>query len=43
MPTMFQSEQHQQQRLGEQDKEDIPLAVQIPVALTTLAVLFFLS
>jgi len=43
MPTIFHSEQHKQRLFDEQNKENILLAVQIPVALTALAVLFFLA
>lgn len=40
MSTIFHDDQ---QRMSEQDKENILLAAQIPVALTALAVLFFLA
>jgi len=42
MSTLFNTEQ-QQYRMANQDKEDILLVAQIPVALTALAVLFFLA
>jgi len=43
MSILFHADQHQQHRLNVQDKEDLLLAVQIPIALTALALLFFLA
>jgi len=43
MSTIFHTEDDKQHFFIEQNRENILLAVQIPVALTTLAVLFFLS
>jgi len=42
MSTIFHVEDDKQHLFGEHSKEDILFAMQIPVALTTLAVLFFL-
>ncbi len=42
MSILFHADQHQH-RLNVQDKEDLLLAVQIPIALTALALLFFLA
>jgi len=43
MSTLFNTGEQQQHRMAEQDKENILLVAQIPVALTALAVLFFLA
>jgi len=43
MTTIFHVEDDKQHRFGEQSKEDILFVMQIPVALTALAVLFFLA
>jgi len=43
MATIFHVEDDKQHLFGEQSKEDILFVMQIPVALTTLAVLFFLA
>jgi len=43
MATIFHVEDDKQHRFGEQSKEDILFVMQIPVALTALAVLFFLA
>jgi len=43
MVTIFHAEGDKQSLFGEQSKEDILFVMQIPVALTALAVLFFLA
>ncbi len=43
MATIFHAEGDKQSLFGGQSKEDILFVMQIPVALTTLAVLFFLA
>jgi len=43
MATIFHMDDDKQHLFLEQHKEDILFAMQIPVAFTTLAVLFFLA
>lgn len=43
MPAPTLSEQMKRQPLNDQQKDDLFLAAQIPVALITLGVLYFLS